>query len=107
MVTIKPSLHDSDNFFIVYLPNLNFKEGDQKEVDQINDQINDAISDLGLSILRIVNQNPGINVQRIFDLIPQQNGKITIDMIRNSLRRELKNYIIHKDSRKTGGYYLK
>lgn len=92
----KPEFYDSENFFIVYLPNLNYR-------DQINDQINE----LGLSILRTVSGNPGIKADRIHEILSSEDKAITLNMVRNSIKRELRNYIELRGSRKTGGYYLK
>ena len=47
----EPTFYDSENFFIVYLPNLNYNKNEQ---DQIHDQISDQISDIGLEILKII-----------------------------------------------------
>ena len=99
----EPTFYDSDNFFIVYLPNLNY----QKDADQINDQINDPISDVGLEILKIIQNNPGIRVNGVFRILKELNGKVTLDIIRNSIKRELYNLIEHRGSKKTGGYYTK
>lgn len=92
----EPEFYDSKNFFIVYLPNLNYR-------DQINDQINE----LGLSILRTVSGNPGIKADRIHEILSSEDKAITLNMVRNSIKRELRNYIELRGSRKTGGYYLK
>lgn len=92
----EPEFYDSENFFIVYLPNLNY-----------NDQINDQISELGLSIIRTIKNNPGIKAGKIHEIISESDGKTTLDMVRNSIKRELKNYIELRGSKKTGGYYLK
>ena len=99
----EPTFYDSDNFFIVYLPNLNY----QKDSGQINDQINDPISDVGLEILKIIQNNPGISVNGVFKILKELNGKVTLDIIRNSIKRELYNLIEHRGSKKTGGYYTK
>ena len=96
----EPEFYDNENFFIVYLPNLNYS-------DQINDQINDQITDLGLSILKTVNGNPGIKADGIHEIISSEDKTITLDMVRNSIKRELRKYIELRGSRKTGGYYLK
>lgn len=69
-------------------------------IDQLNDQLNDSISDVGLEILRLINNNPGINAQTIFKIMTQTNEKITIDIVRNSIRRELSNYVEHRGSKK-------
>ena len=42
--------------------------------DQINDQINDQISDIGLEILKIIQNNPGIKVQGIYDALIGSNS---------------------------------
>ena len=84
----------------MYLPNLNYS-------DKINDQINDQITDLGLSILKTVNGNPGIKADGIHEIISSEDKTITLDMVRNSIKRELRKYIELRGSRKTGGYYLK
>lgn len=92
----EPEFYDSENFFIVYLPNLNY-----------HDQINDQITELGLSILRTVSGNPGIKADRIHEILSSEDKAITLNMVRNSIKRELRNYIELRGSRKTGGYYLK
>lgn len=92
----EPEFYDSENFFIVYLPNLNYR-----------DQINDQITELGLFILRTVSGNPGIKADRIHEILSSEDKAITLNMVRNSIKRELRNYIELRGSRKTGGYYLK
>ena len=87
----------TSNFFTVTLPNLN-----GQNVDQINDQIND----LGLDILRLIKSNPGIKVPEMYKKLSAVNARITPDMIRNEIKRELKPYIKFFGSNKTGGYYL-
>ncbi len=96
----KPEFKDSENFFIVYLPNLNYN-------DQINNQINFDISDFGLAILRCIKKNPGIKVSGIVEKLSSSYEKLTLDMIRNSIKREIGDYIELRGSRKTGGYFVK
>lgn len=79
----------------------------KKNADQINGQINDQISDMGLEILKIIQNNPGISVNGVFKILKDLNEKVTLDIIRNSIRRELYNLIEHRGSKKTGGYYTK
>lgn len=98
--TKKPEFFDSENFFMVYLPNLNYS-------DQINDQINDAISDLGLSILKFIKENPGTKVPNIYKELSHLFDNLSIDKIRNIIKREIRDYVELKGSRKTGGYYIK
>ena len=75
--------------------------------DEINDKINDEINDLGLSIIRTVKSNPGIKADKIYEILSAGDKGITLNMVRNSIRRELGKYIELRGSRKTGGYYLK
>lgn len=99
----EPSFYDSENFFMVYLPNLNYSNDAQ---DQINDQINDQISDIGLEILKIIQNNPGIKVHGIYDALIENHGNMTLDIIRNVIKREIKRYVTLKGSKKTGGYHI-
>ena len=78
-----------------------------RPVDQINDQINDQISDLALLILRVIKEQPGINVPQILEEIRPMMDNVSPDRIRNELRRNLTKYIEHRGSNKTGGYYIK
>lgn len=89
------------------MPNLNYQKDADQINDPINDQINDPISDMGLEILKIIQNNPGISVNGVFKILKELNGKVTLDIIRNSIRRELYNLIEHRGSKKTGGYYTK
>ena len=95
---VKPTFESSDKYFFVTLPNLNYKQ-----FDQINDQIND----LSLMILRVVKEKPGLNVPQILDEIRPEMADVNADRIRNDLRRNLPQYIEHRGSNKTGGYYIK
>lgn len=102
--TKKPEFFDNENFFMVYLPNLNYSD---QINDQINDKINDAISDLGLSILKFIKDNPGTKVPNIYKGLAHLFDNLSIDKIRNSIKREIRDYVELKGSRKTGGYYIK
>ena len=62
---------------------------------------------MGLEILKIIQNNPGISVNGVFIILKELNGKVTLDIIRNSIKRELYNLIEHRGSKKTGGYYTK
>lgn len=95
---LKPTFESSDKYFFVTLPNLNYKQP-----DQINDQIND----LALLILRVVKRKPGLNVPQILEEIRPEMADVSVDRIRNELRRNLTIYIEHRGSNKTGGYYMK
>ena len=109
----KPEFKDTGNFFIVTLPNVNYSDTDYQINDrliyQVNDPIfdpiNDPINDLGLSILHIIKEKPGLSTIEIVNTI--NDSSITRDMVKNELKRNLKKYVEHKGSNKTGGYYLK
>ena len=93
-----PIFTPSDNFFIVSLPNINFETE--------NRQINRQINDLGLEIMKLINSKPGIKVPEIFNLLKDKIEGLSIDKIRYELKTELKDLVVLKGSRKTGGYYL-
>lgn len=103
---VKPEFKASENFFFVTLPNINYASIDPIS-DPISDPINDPISDLGLEIMRILNLNPGISTIKLTELIQVKLPLASRDMIKNELKRNLSNYVEHRGSNKTGGYYLK
>ena len=108
----KPEFYDSENFFIVYLPNLNYEEINNDQIsgqinDQINDQIKETISDLGLEVMKFIQKNPGTKVPMILSELSKTFENLTVDKIRNVIKREIKNYIELRGSKKTGGYYIK
>ena len=65
-IVSKEEFYDSENFFIVYLPNLNY---------------NDEINDLGLSIIRAVKSNPGIKADKIYEILSAGDKGITLNMV--------------------------
>lgn len=72
----KPEFYDSENFFIVYLPNLNYEEINN---DQINDQIKETISDLGLEVMKFIQKNPGTKVPMILSELSKTFENLTVD----------------------------
>lgn len=134
---IKPEFYDMGNFFVVKLPNINYKS----KIDQINDEINDEINDqikssdqvneeindqiklsdqindeiklsdqitiLRKAILLIIKKHPGIKVNEILEQLVCMNIYTSITTIQNQLRRKLSKYVVYIGSRKTGGYYYK
>ncbi len=102
---VKPLFEATENFFYVTLPNLNQRDFDPIN-DPINDSINDPINEDSLLILRIIKNNPGIKVKEIHNLLIKENPKITIDIIKNNIKRYLTKYVEFKGPNKTGGYYL-
>lgn len=89
----KPIFKSSENFFTVALPNLNYH--------------NDQLNDFGLAILKLIKNNPGINVPILAQNLSLYYDDISLDKVRNYIKRNLKVYVDHKGSKKTGGYYLK
>ena len=79
-------------------------------LDAVNDAVDavkdadDAVND---EVINIIKKYPGLRVPLIYNLIKQNNPNITINMIRNRIRRELKNQVIFKGNYRTGGYYIK
>ena len=95
---VKPEFKASENFFIVTLPNVNYSQ---------NKSVNESINDLGLGILRIIKENPGINAPSITSLLSEKDHSITLFRVKNEIGRNLERYIEHIGSNKSGGYYLK
>jgi len=60
-----------------------------------------------LEILQIISNNGGIKVQGIYDLLTQKHSDITVEIVRNSIKRDINQYIELRGSKKTGGYYIK
>ena len=90
---VKPEFRASENFFIVTLPNVNYSQ-------------NKSINDLGLGILRIIKENPGINAPSITSLLSEKDHSITLFRVKNEIGRNLERYIEHIGSNKTDGYYF-
>ena len=95
---VKPEFKATENFFFVTLPNINYYQ---------NESINESINDVGLDILKIVKNYPGINIPNIVLKIQTTNTSVTKFKVRNEIQRNLTNYVEHRGSNKTGGYYLK
>ena len=72
-----------------------------------NESINESINDLGLGILRIIKENPGINAPSITSLLSEKDFSITLFRVKDEIGHNLERYIVHIGSNKTGGYYLK
>ena len=101
--TKKVDFSVSDNFFIINLPNLNYR-------DPVNDSekiiVNNALNDVDLSILRMIQLNPGLNAKQISEKLHLQYSKITLDVVKNSLKRKLVQYVEFRGSPKTGGHFV-
>lgn len=103
---VKPEFKATENFFFVTLPNVNY-HNKESFIDSIPDPINDPINDLGLKIMKILKLNPGISTIKLTELIKVKIPSVSRDMVKNELKRNLNNYVEHRGSNKTGGYYLK
>ena len=113
------------NFFVVKLPNINYKSKIDQINNEINDQINNEINDqikssdeikedksdeitiLRKAILLIIKKRPGIKVNEILEQLVCMNIYTSITAIQSQLRRKLSKYVVYIGSRKTGGYYYK
>ena len=122
---IKPEFYDMGNFFVVKLPNINYKSKIDQINNEINDQINNEINDqikssdeikedksdeitiLRKAILLIIKKRPGIKVNEILEQLVCMNIYTSITAIQSQLRRKLSKYVVYIGSRKTGGYYYK
>lgn len=71
------------------------------------DPIDDPLNDLDLAILKIVDNNPGLNVPKLLQILSNDFENISIDKIKNSLKRHLVEYCEFRGSRNSGGYYIK
>lgn len=99
---VKPEFNATENFFFVTLPNINYYQN-----ESIKESINESINDIGLEILKIVKNYPGINIPNIVLKIQTTNTSVTKFKVKNEIQRNLTNYVEHRGSNKTGGYYLK
>ena len=104
--SLKPKFESTDNHFYVYLPNLNYKDNQNKPNNDIS-FVDNSLNDDDLEILKIINVYPGIKVNDIYNILLDNNTKVTIDVIRNALKRKLEKYVIFKGSKKTGGYFIR
>ena len=105
----KPQFNPTENFFILVLPNQNDPAN-----DPVNDQVNEPImfyntpfNDLDVLILKTVQSHPGLRAPAITKIIEQIDNTVTLDRVKNSLKRNLKEYIEFRGAAKNGGYYIK
>ena len=57
-----------------------------------------------MAILNIIKKKPGLNALKIFKLISKEYKEVTINMVRNTIRRKLSKYCKFDGSFKNGGY---
>lgn len=106
----KPIFQPTDQFFSLYLPNMNDLVSDpvtDSVSDPVNRQISASLSDFDLLLMKTINDYPGLRVPGIMKVMTAERKDITENMIKNSLKRGLKNYVEFIGAAKNGGYYLK
>lgn len=105
----KPLFEPSDKFFIVRLPNLNAEEknGQKELIDGIKDGIADGIKNLDMAIMEFVRANPGARVPTIVNNLRKTYPNLSESMVKNHIRRNLRDYIIFRGTKKAGGYFLR
>ena len=77
--------------------------GDDRVNDRVNDSRNDSLSDSVNGTYQAIKANPGIQRKRISEL----TGKSIPTIDRHIALLAKSNLIEHRDSDKTGGYYVK
>ena len=85
------------------LPNQNY-------VDPVNDPVkieDDRLGDLELLILQAIQQNPGISTKNLLNLIKEKQPEVTLDILKNNIKRKLHHYIEFLGAQKKGGYFIK
>lgn len=98
-----PIFESSDNFFFLTLPNLNYSETSDAPLKAVNYYQN--VNDVEALILKTISESPGVNTNQLYELLKSED--LTLNKIRNILKRNLASYIVFKGSKKFGGYYLK
>lgn len=99
----QPDFNPSGNFFILTLPNQNY-------VDPVNDHdnfIDDRLGDIELEMLRAIKERPGIRIKELLESVRSRYPAATMDIIKNSLKRKLPDYVEYVGAQRNGGYYLK
>ena len=85
------------------LPNQNY-------VDPVNDPVkieDDRLGDLELLILQAIQQNPGISTKNLLNLIKEKQPEVTLDILKNNIKRKLHHHIEFLGAQKKGGYFIK
>lgn len=85
------------------LPNENY-------TDPVNDPVkikDDRLGSLESIILQTIRQNPGISTRNLLNLIKEKQPEVTLNILKNKIRRKLQKYIEFKGSQKKGGYFIK
>ena len=81
--------------------------GRLNQQNDVDGRINENIGRLGKEILLIIMQNPGIRIPEIVIKLSERGKIVSYSKTRNCVRRNLIDYVEHRGSKKSGGYYLK
>ena len=107
----QPVFNPSGNFFMLTLSNQNYADPvNDPANDPVNDPVkikDDRLGDLELLILQAIQQNPGISTKNLLGLIKEKQPEVTLDILKNSIKRKLHNYIEFLGAQKKGGYFIK
>lgn len=105
----QPSFKNGENFFIVTLPNINYegpKDGEEA-YKTVEENIQSKVSELGMATLKVIKNHPGSKASAIREYLSKEGIEVSMDSLRNTIRRDIYDYVEHIGSKKTGGYYLK
>lgn len=75
--------------------------------DGIKDGIADGIKNLDMAIMEFVRANPGARVPTIVNNLRKTYPNLSESMVKNHIRRNLRDYIIFRGTKKAGGYFLR
>ena len=103
----KPEFRQDEDFTAVLWRKEGVATGDgnhnDSRNDSRNDRVNDSLSDSVNGTYQAIKANPGIQRKRISEL----TGKSIPTIDRHIALLAKSNFIEHRDSDKTGGYYVK
>lgn len=99
----QPVFNPNGNFFMLTLPNQNY-------ADPVYDPVkikDGRLGDMELIILQTIQQTPGISTKNLLKLIQEKQPEVTLDTLKNNIKRKFQDYIEFRGSQKKGGYFIK
>ena len=99
----KPEFRQDEDFMVTLWRREGVTAGNDNHNDSRNDKVNDSLNDSVNSTYQAIKANPGIQRKRISEL----TGKSIPTIDRHIALLAKSNLIEHRDSDKTGGYYVK
>jgi len=75
--------------------------------DGIKDGIADGIKNLDMALMEFVRVNPGARVPTIVNNLRKTYPNLSESMVENHIRRNLRDCIIFRGTKKAGGYFLR